>query len=190
MNEKGQSLLEVTIAIGIAVIILSTMTVITLTGLKNSQFAQNQTAATKLAQDGLEQVRATRDQNMNGSICLSNSASGWSNYNWTDLFNGTGGFSCAITSCNFVIRTAPPFCGFGGATSCPGGSANCIYLKQTNQPDALNGKFSRIIIIQDYGSTTHQKQVTSRVTWNDTAGSHQVNLSTILADPNTQTPVY
>lgn len=178
--DKGQSLLEVTIAIGIAVIILSTMTVITLTGLKNSQFAQNQTTATKLAQDGLEQARAMRDQNKDGSVCISAS-----NYSWTQMWT----YDCAANNCNFVIQLSG-VC--SNPTTTPDNLKATPYLKLMGAtPQLLDNKFYRKIVIENYGAAnSHQKKVTSQVSWNDTGGSHQVNLSTILADPNTQTPIY
>lgn len=62
-TRNGLSLLEVIISMAVSIILISGfVSAVTIT-IKNSQFARNQTLATKLAQEGLEKIRAYRDQN-------------------------------------------------------------------------------------------------------------------------------
>lgn len=62
-TRSGLSLLEVIISMAVSIILISGfVSAVTIT-IKNSQFARNQTLATKLAQEGLEKIRAYRDQN-------------------------------------------------------------------------------------------------------------------------------
>lgn len=61
-NEKGQSLLELVVSIAIAILVLGALTFAIITSLRNASFASNQAQATKLAQEGLENVRSTRDR--------------------------------------------------------------------------------------------------------------------------------
>jgi Tfp pilus assembly protein PilV len=77
MKEKGQTLIEVLIALACAAIIISAITVVVTTSLSNAQFSKNQNLATKYATEGLEFVRRIRDSDYiafkaypNGTYCL------------------------------------------------------------------------------------------------------------------------
>src|SRR5438105_921832 len=59
--ESGQSLLEITLTLGIAALVISAIAITTIVGLQNSEYSQNQIQATKLAQEGLEAIRSMRD---------------------------------------------------------------------------------------------------------------------------------
>lgn len=63
MSEKGQTLVEVVVALGVAVLVIIALVAATTTSVRNAQFAKNQSLATKYAQEGMEKVRALRDQN-------------------------------------------------------------------------------------------------------------------------------
>lgn len=60
---SGISLLEVIIAMAVAVVLISGLVFSVTASIRNSQFAKSQTLATKLAQEGLEKIRGYRDQN-------------------------------------------------------------------------------------------------------------------------------
>jgi Tfp pilus assembly protein PilV len=62
LNQKGQSLVEVIVALSIAVIVVMAFTSATLNAMRDAQFAKNQNQATRVAQKTLELVRAVRDQ--------------------------------------------------------------------------------------------------------------------------------
>lgn len=75
--QKGQTLLEVLVALGASVFILTAITVIVVTSLSGTQFTKNQNLANQYAQEGIEVVRRIRDSGgwtifsaLNGSYCL------------------------------------------------------------------------------------------------------------------------
>jgi Tfp pilus assembly protein PilV len=76
MNMKGQTLVEVLIALSIAVVVITAITMLSITSLTNSQSSKNQGQATKYAQEGMEIARKVRNSNYttfagyNGTFCL------------------------------------------------------------------------------------------------------------------------
>jgi len=62
-SSKGQTLVEVLLAVGVATLVRIGLTGAVTVSLRNAQFARNQALATKYAQEGIEKVRAYRDQN-------------------------------------------------------------------------------------------------------------------------------
>jgi len=64
MNKKikGQSLLEVLIALAIAVIVVLALVRAVTVAIRNASFARSQASATKYAQEGMEWLRAERDK--------------------------------------------------------------------------------------------------------------------------------
>ena len=61
-NSLGQSLIELITVITVAIIVIGAITFATIGSLRNAQFAKNQSQATKLAQEGLEKVKAGRNR--------------------------------------------------------------------------------------------------------------------------------
>lgn len=77
MKEKGQTLVEVLLALAAAVVIISAISVVVLSSLSNAQFSKNQNIATKYSSEGMEFVRRLRDSDYitfkaypNGTYCL------------------------------------------------------------------------------------------------------------------------
>jgi len=74
--QKGQSLIEVIIALSIAVVIISAVTASILASLNSASRTKNQNLATQYAQQGLEIMRHMRSQNyqtfstLSGDYCL------------------------------------------------------------------------------------------------------------------------
>ncbi len=160
---KGQSLLELTIALGATVAIVSALAIITTKGLQNSQFAQNQVTATQLAQEAIDQVRSIKATN--GAICVSDVPHSWNDYIWSQT--GTATYSIRTTgTCGAVIPLP--------------------YLASISTPEAVpNTIFERSIIIEDVSSSSpdpNLKKATALVTWTDAQGSHQSTLVTYLAN--------
>lgn len=58
---RGQTMIEVLVALGAAVIIISSITVAVITSVNNTSFSTNQNKATQLAQEGLDAARELRD---------------------------------------------------------------------------------------------------------------------------------
>src|SRR5579872_6067938 len=92
---RGQSLLELAIALGVSSIVVAALATIITKSLQNSQFGQDQAVASQLAQAGIEQVRSIKTEN--GILCRSNTPTNWNDYVW--------GASCQVGSgdCNYKI---------------------------------------------------------------------------------------
>jgi prepilin-type N-terminal cleavage/methylation domain-containing protein len=73
---KGQTLIEVLIALSIAVVVITAITWLSISSLNNAQSSRNQDQATKYAQEGMELVRKIRNSSYttfagyNGTYCL------------------------------------------------------------------------------------------------------------------------
>lgn len=78
---KGQSLIEVLVALGIFTVLITSVVTIVTSSLNNTRFSQDQNTATKYAQEGLEITRSLRNSNYttfatyNGNYCLAKGAS-------------------------------------------------------------------------------------------------------------------
>jgi Tfp pilus assembly protein PilV len=79
-NMKGQSLIEVLVALGIIAIVVTTIASIITSSLGNTNYSKDLNTATKYAQDGLEVTRSIRDGNyttfatLSGTFCLDQNA--------------------------------------------------------------------------------------------------------------------
>lgn len=60
---NGQTLLEVVIALAVALLVILALVRVTITSIRNAGFAKNQALATQYAQEAMEKIRAYRDQN-------------------------------------------------------------------------------------------------------------------------------
>ena len=73
---KGTTLIEVLVALAVASIVIAGVTIVSLTSLRNAQFARTSDQATKYAQEGMEVARAIRNadypgfQSYGGTYCL------------------------------------------------------------------------------------------------------------------------
>ncbi|MBI5123613.1 prepilin-type N-terminal cleavage/methylation domain-containing protein [Candidatus Roizmanbacteria bacterium] len=63
---KGQTLVEVLVALAIAVVVITSITVLSIASLSNAQFVRDQSQATKYAQEGIEAMRSLRNSNYSG----------------------------------------------------------------------------------------------------------------------------
>lgn len=85
---KGQSLVEVIIALAFAMVIIVALVTVTVQSMKNSTFAKNNAQATKFAQEGMEWVREKRDSttwndfsSSSGSYCINFLPDVWTGLN-------------------------------------------------------------------------------------------------------------
>lgn len=161
-NQKGQSLLEIVIALGLALIISTGLIITTVNGLKNSQFSKNQAQATKYAQEAIDQVRTIRDRDY--TVC------GPSNI---DRFSDLWPVGVCSVACSYNLKKSSTD-GY-----CPGDKSSPIWLKDSSSPETI-GNFKRQILIDTFA--LNQKRVTVNVSWTDISGFHQSQLVTILAD--------
>lgn len=63
MNNSGQSLLEIIVATGVVILLITGLVVGTSVSLRTSQYGQSRSHAIKYAQEGVELVRNLRDSN-------------------------------------------------------------------------------------------------------------------------------
>lgn len=60
-QQRGQTLIEVLVALGAAVVVIAAITAASLSSLKNTEFSRDQAAASHIAQQGLEIIRDMRN---------------------------------------------------------------------------------------------------------------------------------
>jgi len=64
-NNSGQSIIEVLIALSLVMIVTVGLIIVTTNSIKNSSFARDQRAATKYAQESLENARKLKEEDPN-----------------------------------------------------------------------------------------------------------------------------
>jgi len=198
LNANGQSLLEVTVAVAIGTLVVAALTFATIFSLRNANFAKNSAQATKLAQEGIERVRSSRDRNQ----CIEG---------LTNVNSWNGSTDCSAVSGSGSIWTYPisgdcdkpdlpqaGFCYFK-VNSTTGQLTNIGFSftptssvplpAQAEGIPTTNPVFKRVILLSDdlnhdknftNDDYQNQKEVTVIVTWNDFAGTHESRLTTIL----------
>ncbi len=181
-SENGQTLIELIVVVSVSVIVVGALVFATIASLRNAQFSKNQAQATKLAQEGLEIVRSSRDQN---SEIVGACGFGYTYFNWNGDTSDPicSGVSCySIWNCQ-IFNTCTQHLYFQlepGAllvNSC--GSS----VPVNNYTDVYgDGKFYRAIIISDDSNYRSQKIVTAVVQWTDFSGTHQSKLTTVLGN--------
>lgn len=62
---KGQTLIEVLVALAVAALIISAISIAVITSLNNAIFSKNQNLATQYAQEGMEMMRRLKNTNWN-----------------------------------------------------------------------------------------------------------------------------
>lgn len=171
-NEIGQSLLEVTVLVGLALLTVSGLVIVTVNSLKNSQYSQNQAQATKLAQEGIDQVKSIADRNC--------PVSSGGSYLWFNSANSTG--SDLIWSQTWAAERQFRIQNF---TTCTESIPGLVQGSPDINPTAAGGIFTRNISIRDSTScspTESCKIIKVTVSWTDTSGSHQSHLATMIIE--------
>lgn len=167
LNSKGQSLLEIAVSLGLITIIITVLTITTINGLKNSQFAKNQVLASSYAQQGIELVKAMRQRDC--QIILSNSTV----YRWFDN-TGTPKLVWSTEAANeaaFAVNNSATFTA----------NNSLCRLQQAASAEVLEeGAFLRTTKLERID--TGVMQVTVIVTWNDFSGSHQAKNVSLLTN--------
>ena len=70
-NEDGQTLIEVLVSFGVAVVLVSAITIAVLSALSNAQFSKNQNLATQYAQQGMEIIKQMQNNDFAAFDALS-----------------------------------------------------------------------------------------------------------------------
>ena len=164
MTQSGQTLMEIAVTIGTIAIIISVLAIITLTGLKNSQFSKNQVQATKLAQSAIDQIKTIQSRNC--PINLAAAAPPPQTLYW---FNDPALIwgNTSANNVNFIPTLT---------------QSNC-YLSQSATLETINSQFQRkITFLDDPINPTKNKILTVEVFWTDISGKHQSKIVTILSN--------
>lgn len=186
-SQSGQALLEITIATGLTVIVVTAITITTIIGLRNSQFAQNQVQATKLAQEGIEQVKAIK--NGNCGITVGNAPADDVRYYWFSPSVPEVSMPLLIWSRSFIPATTDPAEAgtdkpFNLTTAVAYLDSGCSYTLEnyTTSSELINGLFTRQVTLSYNNLTEDPMIVTVTVKWSDFSGEHQSDLVTYLTD--------
>lgn len=175
-DSGGQSLIEVLIALVVASIVIGALSILTLTGTKNSQFAKNQHQATQFAQEGMELVRAIRDRD--GKVFDLDTAAGkpfseiWTTY-WVksttaDVVDG---------NVYFLLNPADqrdlrqPTLTYQGNSSAGSKETLGTVGKQV---------FHRQVIFKKDSESPRSLKIIIIVSWSDRSETHQSKIETIL----------
>src|SRR3989344_2749287 len=133
-NNKGQSLIEAVIVVAVGVIVMGSLVFATIASLRNAEFAKNQAIATKLAQEGIEQVRSGRNRN----AAITGLTIGTTSWDDTRLWSNRISNSC-LDPCYFKLLT--------------GGQLQFLQAAQSTIPDNAkidtNTFFKRVIQLSD-----------------------------------------
>src|SRR3989338_1965261 len=176
-RQNGQTLLELVAAMAVAIIVVVALTFATIASLRNSQFAKNQSQATKLAQEGIEIVRSARDRNQ--TIIYADG------FGTVTSWNGSGNNTCtdSISIWSHQINgncetSAGDLCYFTidnqGVLHYLSSSATFPDNAESIPPPPEQAQFSRAVILTDDPSSYCQrKTVTVVVRWTDFAGDHE-----------------
>lgn len=162
LKQNGQSLLEITITLGVALMVMIALTITTIQGLQSSQYSQNLLQATKFAQEGLERVRFLKAKNIPLKV---NSV----NYYWystTPLV-----WDLSFGSEEEDLKFIPDGC---TTTTCTLES-----VSGNTYESLLSGQFQRKIVVSD--ESLGSKKFTSIVSWNDASGPHESKIVTIIS---------
>lgn len=159
--ELGQSMLEIMVLLTILVVVTSTVAMVSINSIKNSQFSKNQIQATQLAQEGIDKVKTGRSKNCQVSIDQNL-------YYWYD--NASLIWDTTIASeINYKVDLDSSPCKFD----------ELISSQSDTISQSLNSKFKRKITLIDDG-VADRKKVKSEVSWVDSSGTHSSVNVTIL----------
>ncbi len=149
----GFTLIETLVAISVLILSLTGPLTIASAALKSAYYARDEVAASYLAQEGLEYVRAFRDQNRIASPQQA----------WLTSLSQCVDAACTV---DFVNFTPPAVC-----------SGTCVPLRINstglyNQADGDVSRFTRTVTITVISSTEVNVRVS--VSWVSQAASHSV----------------
>ena len=172
-SQNGQALVEVLVALLVAIIIISTITVAVLTSLNNANFSKNQDLANFYAQEAVDVLRRQRDSDWAKFFDYYNDSSSDYNFclpeNAVDLGESISDPTSDPQSCyKNILLSGTPF--FGRHVHIERNSSQCTPV---NTPAP--------------GDTTRNAEVTVNVYWTDNKcptgiPCHKVSLTTCFSD--------
>jgi type II secretory pathway pseudopilin PulG len=153
-KQSGQSLIEVLVALVVASLIIVALVTLVVASLRNAQFAQNQTRATKIAQEAIDQIRTIRDRD--------------------DGFNFRGTDSVQT----FFVYDMGACGGKCYADLITVGGNTQLTETASGDPIDVGDGFQREIFFENYKD--NEKKLTVKVYWTDASGEHESHIQTIL----------
>lgn len=184
LNDRGQNLLELVVALSVGVIVIGALAFATISSLRNTSLAKNKVQATKLAQEAVERVRSARDRN---SVINFGYLDGNNNpiYNpikwedetlWASRIVGPSGLCGSTPDCYLKLESSNDLTWVSNSSSFPEGFGEGI-----NTVDGNNYQFERVIILSDEpASYTYEKKIEVIVRWKEASGPTESRLTTIL----------
>mgnify|MGYP001592018519 CR=1 FL=1 len=181
---KGFTLVETLIAVTIlATAVAGTMT-IAFQGLRGAQLAKDELVASYLAQEGVDFIRAWRDQNYLSGLVTSPDDADWV----SGLVNGAGGAPCATANGCTVDMTdptsAPDICG-GVCNPLTFDPADGLYSQEAAGGTRVNSPFTRTIRMSSLSANKYHI-VTVTMTWQTGPISRQLVLREVLSNWQSQ----
>lgn len=199
--QSGQSLLEVVIALSATGVVLGALLLITITGLNNNRFAQNQVKATKYAQETIDKIKSIRDRDSEVKLRVG----GCESIKFSQLYIHrlySNQVSCAASQgvctnvpqgtpneswgCYFILRSNETGQDTVFSLDEPATVSQieeCVSESslQTDCNSSTSSGFKRKIFITDKQSNyDKEKLITVSVSWEDASGLHESSLRTIL----------
>lgn len=150
-EDKGQTMLEILVAIAVLVMVLVAIVSRVVEAVRNAHFARNQVLATRFSQEGVEWARSQRDR------------LGWSSFS---TYIPDGVIYCVPDPDNDIEALISGLC-----TSADKISGTVFYRELAFQSNLNPAP----------GDGEAYTQVTSEVTWLDSIGEHNSQLTTRLS---------
>lgn len=165
LSEKGQTIMEIIFAMGLAAVVLVVLVSTITAALRDARVAKNQSLAAKYAQEGLEALRTIRQNNFADL-----------NTYKTDCNKTASAYLYQVSS-EWRLR-AGPYDQFVNQTS-NGVFARVVYVV----PVYRNA--GNITGCGDVGSTidTNSYQVYVQINWKESSGDQKTEVSTVLTNP-------
>jgi type II secretory pathway pseudopilin PulG len=159
-KQKGQTLLEVLTALGVAVVVIVALSILAVSALRNAQHAKAQAEATKFVNEAIEEVRAVRDQR------------GWSTFS---SFSVTPPDNCYSVTSSTPLNLVSVSCGGSPIV----GSTQFTREIKLDGKDVTGGPSEPGCPI---GNTCPGRMITVSVFWTDAYGSNTSQATTILTE--------
>lgn len=165
IDRRGQSLIEVLVAFAVSVLVGVALITAGLATQKSSRSAKNETQATKLAQEYLEQARTYRDVN---GFAVINALTNGNCY----TINSTGSDPTLWTTS-----------ACSGAAPCNVASPSALRGEVVTFNNVANVKFCRKILVADTNpaDTTHKRKITVEIGWQESGDTKTVTADTVLS---------
>ncbi len=181
-KNEGFTLVEAMIAVTILVLSIAGPLFTANRALVAAEIARDELTASYLAQEGVEYVRAMRDDTYLSAYQAG--GSGASAAAWTDFLTGSSAGS--VTPCRTAVCTLDPARSMGAGSGfalepCPGGTCSPLYLVNNiyTEQGGLSGAevtpFTRTIQVSDISA--NEVRVVSQVSWTFHGSPYQITVT-------------